>query len=119
MSDIEVVEAALTDADLATLDALLEAGDDDAISAHLAKVMQRSDLRREASQMRERLYRDVILNVHHYLHLRDQESAMQLLCVAATLAEGELPPPEVLVAFTNVLNVANLERVKFDCEGSA
>jgi hypothetical protein len=119
MSDIEVLEAVLSDEEFNKLESLLESGDEAALDAHLSKLMKLSDLRRAAARMREQLWCDVILNVHHYMHRKDPDKAMGILCVAATLAGGEeLPPPDVMAAFTNVLNVANLEREKFSCEGS-
>lgn len=122
MSETKVIQAALSEEEFAKLEKMLDEGNEAELQAHLERLVHLDALRDTAREMRERLYRDVILNVHHYLHRKDVGRAMNLLCVAAVLCDDDveaLPPPEVMLAFTKALNAANLERVKFDCEGSA
>jgi hypothetical protein len=74
---------------------------------------------KEISDLRARACSDVLLSIHFLLHQERGEEAMLLLCTTAAMLEGHIPSDEVGAQYVAKLNAVNLERAKFDCEGTA
>lgn len=132
MTRLNIVEADLTEAQCAELDAA--AGNPDltetilkriaeevmeAKAAPSAKQSALDTIHELAERLRNELMRDVLLGVHFLMHAGRVEEAQTLLCPAAAILEGEKVPGEVFQAMLMKLDQVNTERAKAGCEGCA
>ncbi len=135
MTNVKMVRIDLTAEQTAEIDAadgnmVLQNQIVERIAAEHARMMQAEEIvdrildtfdtrKVSADKIKIQFLTDVILNVHHLLHKRDLERAMQMLCPTAAMLSDEEVPDEVLDNLTAELNAVNSMRSKADCKGEA
>lgn len=118
-ADFKVGEAEITEAQFEELNKALEAGDEKAVNELIAKRVAEYAERRLSERRRAIILRDVILNLHHCSHTKQEERGQSLLCGIAAILEGN--PMGILVSkhLMTEIDKLNLERAKADCAGEA
>jgi hypothetical protein len=112
-------EIPLTEEEAEKLRELMDSGDVEAIEKEVVRLKQLATQRDVIQALRVQLMRDVILNVHHWMHEGQIDKALKVLCTAASAISNETVSSADFGALFTALNEGNLERAKHGCEGSA